>query len=173
MHRAKRAWWLLLAVAVAWLDLWSKGLWRYPRTIHDPPVLEKVVFESWLQIRTVFNTGAVWSLPLGEHFLLYGTALAIPLILVWIFRANKPMRLETAAKALILGGALGNLYDRYRWRAVRDFIDVFFGDVGGWHWPTFNVADMCLMCGIGGLLVLSFLHGRQDPKPAKSTEAKA
>ena len=132
----------------------------------DPPILEKVVFPSWLQVRTVFNTGAVWSLPLGEHLLLYGTALAIPLIAVWIFRPQKTTRLETAAKAMILGGAVGNLYDRYRWRAVRDFIDVFFGDVEGWHWPTFNVADICLVCGIVGLLILSFLQPKPEPKGA-------
>jgi len=62
----------------------------------------------------------------------------------------------TAAKALILGGAVGNLYDRVSKGAVRDFVDVYFGGVSGWHWPTFNVADMALVCGIGMLLLMGF-----------------
>jgi lipoprotein signal peptidase len=81
-------------------------------------------------------------------------------------------RWETAAKALILGGAIGNLYDRWRWNAVRDWIDVYFGDIAGWHWPTFNVADMALVGGIGVLLVLSFVDER-EAKAAKRAAAQA
>jgi signal peptidase II len=62
---------------------------------------------------------------------------------------------------LVLSGAIGNLYDRFRFEGVRDFIDVCFGDVEGWHWPTFNVADIALVVGIGLLLLCSF---RERPK---------
>ena len=47
---------------------------------------------------------------------------------------------------LILGGALGNLIDRLRFRAVVDFLDVYWR---GWHWPAFNVADMGICVGAG------------------------
>lgn len=156
MLRGKRAWWLLLAVVVAVLDLWSKGLWRYPAQVGDPHIVERVVFESWLQIRTTWNEGGVWSLPLGAQVLKWATFLAIPLLVVWIFYPRRARPWDTAAKAVILGGAVGNLYDRMRWGAVRDFIDVYFGGVKGWHWPTFNVADMALVCGICLLLLMSF-----------------
>ena len=43
-----------------------------------------------------------------------------------------------------MGGALGNLVDRVRFRAVVDFLDVYWGD---WHWPAFNVADSAIFVG--------------------------
>jgi len=157
--RQKRAAWLLLAAAIAALDLWSKELWDYPKDVPygragDP---QKVVFESWLAVRTIWNPGAVWSLDIASSLLKWATGLAIPLVCVWIFFAPRVRTWETAAKCLILGGAIGNFYDRMRWNAVRDWIDVYFGDERGWHWPTFNVADMALVGGIGVLLLLSFL----------------
>ena len=63
---------------------------------------------------------------------------------------------------LILGGAIGNLYDRVQYDAVRDFIEVWFGDLKGWHWPTFNVADIALVVGIGLLILRSFRS--QEPE---------
>ena len=49
-----------------------------------------------------------------------------------------------AGLGLVLGGALGNLVDRVRFRAVVDFLDVYWGD---WHWPAFNVADSAIFVG--------------------------
>jgi len=156
-RRQKRAAWLLLAAAIAVLDLWSKDLWDYPpNPPYGEPVLETTVFDSWLAVRTIWNPGAVWSLDIASAVLLWATGLAIPLVIVWVFWTPRARAWETAAKCLILGGAIGNFYDRMRWNAVRDWIDVYFGDVNGWHWPTFNVADMALVGGIGVLLLLSF-----------------
>lgn len=53
--------------------------------------------------------------------------------------------LDTAAIALIFGGAVGNLVDRARFGAVVDFIDVHFR---GWHWPAFNAADSAITVGV-------------------------
>jgi len=173
--RVRRAGWLLLAAAIATLDLWSKALWRYPERIPDGrAVFQKHVFDGWLNVQTIWNPGGVWSAKIHGGILLWGTALAVPAILVWILAPARVRRWETAAKALILGGAVGNLYDRVHWNAVRDWIDVYFGDPQGWHWPTFNVADMALVGGIGVLLVLSFIpeHGK-GTAPAKTGEAVA
>jgi len=157
MTRQKRALWLLLAVAIAWLDLWSKGLWVYPRLDPPgPPQLQEVWVQDWVYIRTIWNQGAVWSIDLAKSFLKWATLLAVPAIVLWMFWSQKARRRDTAAQALILGGAIGNLYDRFRFGAVRDFIDVSFGNVKGWHWPTFNVADIALVVGIGMLLLFSF-----------------
>ena len=167
MTRSKRACWLLLTVGLVALDLWSKSLWDYPKQFGATSIVQKVVFESWLQIRTVWNIGGVWSLPLGEKILLWATILAIPFVVTWLFWPDRATRIATAAKALILGGALGNLYDRAIHGAVRDFIDVYFGGVDGWHWPTFNCADMALVCGIGLLLLMGV------KEPSKKQEAAA
>ncbi len=156
MTRGHRAAWLLLAVAIAGLDLWSKQLWIYPYPVPGgAPVLQQdgVVVEGWLYVRTVWNVGAVWSLRLNASLLLWATALALPLLVAWILLPAVTRPAEVAGKSLILGGAAGNLYDRWQFGAVRDFIDVCFGSPEGWHWPTFNVADIALIVGIGLLLL--------------------
>lgn len=159
MSRPYRAAWLILAVAIAALDLWSKDLWIYPHPVPGgEPVLQEggVYLENWVYIRTVWNEGAVWSLRLGTDLLLWATFLAVPLLVAWILVPPRARAVEVAAKSLLLGGAVGNLYDRWRYGAVRDFVDVCFGNPEGWHWPTFNVADMALVVGIALLLLFGF-----------------
>ena len=53
------------------------------------------------------------------------------------------------ALGAIAGGALGNIVDRIRQGAVTDFIDFHLGD---WRWPTFNLADAAIVCGVAALL---------------------
>ena len=160
--RQKRAVWLTLAAAIAVLDLWSKELWEYPPDVpYGAGIEQATAIDGWLHVTTIWNPGAVWSLAIASSILLWTTGLAIPLVAVWIFYPPRARRWETAAKCLILGGAIGNFYDRVRWGAVRDWIDVeFAGAFNGWHWPTFNVADMSLVGGIGVLLLLSFFPER-------------
>ena len=143
---------------MAALDLWSKGLWEYPE-FGAPPKLNKVLIEGWLYIRTVWNEGGVWSLDIPAWILTGATALAVPLLLAWIFWPARAPGWDSAGKALILGGAVGNCWDRLNYRGVRDFIDAVFWD---WHYPTFNVADAALLVGIGILLVRSFRTPRKE-----------
>jgi len=73
----------------------------------------------------------------------------------------KPERLDRfslAGFSLILGGAAGNLFDRVLWGRVTDFLDVY---VGGYHWPTFNVADSAVVIG-SGLLLLEVLRPKRQ-----------
>jgi len=167
MQRLVRALGLLLAALVAFVDLWSKALWDYPKgpLNHDAALAptHRPVLENWLYFHTKWNEGAAWSVRIPSWLLLWGTALAIPAIALWIFWPKRASVWDTAAKSLVLGGAVGNLYDRWRWGMVRDFIDVCFGSFDGWHYPTFNVADAALVLGIAVL----FLGGlRKRPSEA-------
>ncbi len=163
MQRLRRAGHLLLAAATAALDLWSKGLWHYPKgpKDFDAPLdpTNFAVLESWLYVHTKWNPGGAWSAKIPGSILLAGTVAAVPLLLVWIFWPRRASALDSAAKALVLGGAVGNLYDRLKWGEVRDWIDVCFGNADGWHYPTFNVADGALVLGIV-LLLLGGLRKR-------------
>jgi len=154
--RARRAPWLVLAAAIAAVDLWSKQLWDYPGTERLQGPTDFPWIEKWVYVRTIWNEGGVWSISLPSWVLLAATVAAVPLLLCWLFLPRRTRRVESAAKMLILGGAIGNLVDRFKWGRVRDWIDVCFGDPAGWHYPTFNVADAALVIGIVLLLLLGF-----------------
>lgn len=91
-------------------------------------------------------------------FLLATLVAAVAIILLvrtaqeqpWLFRAL----------GLVMGGALGNLVDRIRFRAVVDFLDIYVGD---WHWPAFNVADMAICIGAGLACLLLWRSPRPGP----------
>lgn len=166
MDRRRRAAWLALAVGITALDLWSKSLWEYPpHEGYAHKYLETTnitVLEGWLYIRAVWNEGAVWSLPIAPAVLLIATLLAVPALTLWLLWPQQARAWESAGKVLVLGGALGNLWDRLHFRAVRDFVDVV---LFGWSYPVFNVADAALVAGIAVLLVCGW-RDRKKPEAA-------
>jgi lipoprotein signal peptidase len=179
MARLRRTGWLALAASTAAFDLWTKTggsfawdpakwPWRYPKGPPEPvfpqaalanQVTNETVIERWLYWRTTWNPGGPWSTKLPPDLLLWGTTVAVPLIALWIFWPKRARVGETAAKALVLGGAVGNLFDRWRWGQVRDFIDV---RLWGWPYPTFNVADAGLVVGILILLLGGVRRSRPE-----------
>ncbi|MGR3462936.1 MAG: signal peptidase II [Roseovarius sp.] len=80
-------------------------------------------------------------------------------ICVWlaVMLTRTACRVETLAYGAIIGGALGNVMDRVRSRAVTDFLDFYIGSV---HWPAFNMADVFVVGGVGLLLVAPWLGER-------------
>ena len=116
------------------------------------------------------NHGALFGIG-GEH---KGTAnqvfaavsiLAVVGIAVWVSRRSTAADgWLCAALGLILGGTVGNLYDRVVFNGVRDFLHFYRID-----WPVFNVADCCLVVGAGMLLVHAFLTPG-EPKPTEAPE---
>ncbi len=74
-------------------------------------------------------------------------------LVVLMFRTNS--RVEALAYGMIIGGALGNVADRLRHRAVTDFLDFYAGSV---HWPAFNLADTFIFCGVAVLLISSVVN---------------
>ena len=103
------------------------------------------------------NHGALFGIGGGQKGVANGVFAAVSVaaaiaILVWGTRRN-PAREKglMAALGLILGGTVGNLYDRIVFGGVRDFL--YFYKI---EWPVFNVADCCLVIGAGLLLVQAF-----------------
>jgi signal peptidase II len=115
----------------------------------------------------VFNKGAAfsflasapgWQLPFFASI----AAVASVVISYLIYR-HRGNALFCLGLALILGGALGNLYDRVAYGHVVDFLDFH---AAGWHWPAFNVADSAITVGAGILIVESFLKKHSNETPA-------
>jgi signal peptidase II len=119
------------------------------------------------QLVHVRNTGAAFGIGANAEsrivpILLNCGAIAVFFVVVaYAMRTAVTDRLLQTALHLILGGAIGNLIDRFRLGYVVDFLDVYV-NVGGQshHWPAFNVADSAICIGIG----LLFLDMRRKPE---------
>jgi len=109
-----------------------------------------------LRITHVRNVGASFGLFPGNTLTLIAvSSLAIVVVLYLAFRSRSRPR-SMLFLGLILGGALGNLYDRLRLGEVIDFVDVGFGSH---RWPVFNVAEIAVTVGVFLLLFEYLRHG--------------
>ena len=115
------------------------------------------------------NKGALFGIGnSGDGMNPYFAALSILAACFITFWASRPSvagdRFLCLALGLILGGTLGNLYDRIVFGGVRDFLHCYYGT----HvWPDFNIADCCLVCGAGVLLAHSLLVTEATPEAPK------
>ncbi len=109
----------------------------------------------FFQLTYVENTGVAFGMGQGGNLFFMISTVLILGALLWMRRKwekEEPDNLKLkVGLALVISGALGNLYDRIAYGFVVDFLDFF---VGGWHWPAFNVADSCICVG-AFLLALS------------------
>ena len=97
----------------------------------------------------------------------FGVISLLAAVFIFFWAARRTVahdRFLNIALGLILGGTLGNLYDRVVFGGVRDFLHWY----AGYSWPDFNIADSCLVCGAGILLVHSFFVREKDDETAKT-----
>jgi signal peptidase II len=154
----------LLAALVVLADRLSK-LWI---GAHINPGYAITVIPRVFRLTHVLNTGAAFSLfadtlsPLAvRNALIAFSVLAVIIVFAMLWRAGRALNLTSVAFALILGGAIGNLYDRIRLGHVVDFLEVH---IVHYHWPDFNLADSCIVIG-ACLLILEIFrpqHASQD-----------
>lgn len=97
-------------------------------------------------------------------FFLAAGAIAVALLGVFYRRLPRDAWVSAAALGAILGGALGNLTDRIVYGEVIDWLDFY---VGSYTWPTFNVADSCIVVGVCILVLEVFLNPEEDPGSPK------
>ena len=118
---------------------------------------------SFLNIYLVWNSGIWFGLFSVEPNLFYNfiTFLIIVINFILIYLLIKSSTKKSFLFTLILGGSLGNMYDRLYYFAVPDFIDFHLGD---FHWFIFNVADIFITIGIIGLIIFELLGSNFDEK---------
>ncbi|HZY73423.1 MAG TPA: signal peptidase II [Edaphobacter sp.] len=150
---------LLLAALVVVLDRASK-VWIVH---HINPGYAITVVPGVFRLTHVLNTGAAFSLfenssPIAvRNILIAFSIIAVIIVITLLWRAGRALSLTGVALALILGGAIGNLYDRLRFSHVVDFLEVH---IVHYHWPDFNIADSCIV--IGACLLLIEIFRPQD-----------
>jgi signal peptidase II len=162
-----------LIIFVIWLpfDLWSKDLMQdklglvreQSRSAHEIDVIPG--FLAW---QGTWNPGVTFGLAPGKTGIILAlTSIATLGLIIWFFGSKLRSRCLHIGLALILSGAIGNLYDRWNWGQVRDFILVYLGKLEdpSWTWPNFNVADMGIVVGVGLVLWDAlFGYGAKDAK---------
>ena len=111
-----------------------------------------ILKSTYLNIRLIWNEGIAFGLLSFDDKALYHSLslLILVIILVIIYMIIKSEGLKKFSLMLILGGALGNFYDRIAYGAVPDFIDFH---VNGFHWFIFNIADIFISIGVFALIV--------------------
>jgi signal peptidase II len=146
--------WFGLAGSIVILDRATKAL-----VLGSFAPGESRAVTDFFNLVLVFNKGAAFSfLAAAEGWqtpLFAAIAIAASVVIGFLIFKNKNKRLFCGGLALILGGALGNLYDRLAYGRVVDFLDFH---AAGWHWPAFNVADSAISVGAAILILESFMH---------------
>jgi len=117
-----------------------------------------------LDLTMVWNRGVTFGLLSGDsawnQVALALVALAIAgFLLRWMARAEN--RVTAVALGAVVGGAVGNVIDRFRFGAVVDFVDTH---AWGWHWYVFNVADAAIVCGVTALVADALFRPKAGPK---------
>ena len=147
--------WLWVVVAVLIIDLGSKFL-----ILQNFALGETVPLFPSLNLHYARNYGAAFSFLADsggwQRWFFSGIAIGICVVLtVLMYRSKASQKLNNIAYALIIGGALGNLFDRLWHGFVVDMIDFYVGD---WHFATFNLADSAIC--IGAALIVLWLLSR-------------
>jgi signal peptidase II len=161
----KRLPYLILAAVIIVLDAWTKWLVNARIDMRESIPL----IPNFLQLVHVRNTGAAFGIGANADSRLVPLLLNVGaigvfcIVVVYAFRAAITDRVLQTGLHLILGGAVGNLIDRFRLGYVVDFVDVYIIAGGrSHHWPAFNVADSAICIGIA----LLFFDMRKKPEEA-------
>jgi signal peptidase II len=139
-----RGWALVLVVVVVVLDQWTKtlasSLLTYAQPVEILPVFDLTLLHNRGAAFSFLSEAGGW-----QRWFFSGLAATVSVVLVvWLWRLPRKQWLLSLALALILGGALGNLWDRILLGHVVDFISLHYG---GRYFPAFNLADSAITLG--------------------------
>jgi signal peptidase II len=170
---------LAMAAIGAGTDLWTKHLaFKHIASIYD----EVRIIDGFFSFGRTTNPGVVFGMGAGAKTIWQIISVAaVPVILVIFYTVRKPRWILTISLGMILGGTIGNMYDRVfaeidgtRIHEVRDFIKFIYWTPWGGRkiWPLFNLADAFICVGVFLLTVeMMFFDERKKPdEPAKQPE---
>ena len=149
----------LIISSIFGLDRFSKA---YVISINEKSLSTDLFVSKYLNINLIYNEGIAFGLLSFEENHIYQILTTIIFIIIiilffMIFRA-KTKKYEKIGLILIVGGALGNFYDRIMYNAVPDFIDLH---IGNFHWFIFNIADIFITIGVLWLIFLEIISKKK------------
>ena len=157
--------WIWISALVIALDLATKWLASTHLVLHEP-----VAVMPMFNLTLMHNTGAAFSFLSSasgwQRWFFSIIALVVSTaIVIWMRRLSPEERWNAIALALILGGALGNLWDRVTLGYVVDFIQIYYER---WAWPAFNIADSAISTG-AVMLVIDALRSHRRARSTQSS----
>jgi len=165
----RRAWGLGLAAFICIVDQYIKWVVRVQLELNEPPGVYELL--PFFDLRWTRNFGI--SLGMFEATsvemrwaLVAVTALIALVVFIWLLRERA--KGDILGLSMILGGAMGNIYDRYVWGYVIDYADLHFGEFR--PFLIFNVADAAITIGVLIILARSFFLSDNADEPKSDTE---
>jgi signal peptidase II len=169
MHSIEFKWerfkWLWISLLVIISDLGTKQFFSSTMELYQSVRVINDFFSLNFNLTLVHNYGAAFSFLADQggwqrwFFTIISSVISV-VLLIWLYRLKNSEKLLAIALALVLGGALGNLWDRMTMGYVVDFLDVYIQtSTGEWHWPAFNIADSAIFIG-AVLLVFDAITGQ-------------
>ncbi len=158
--------WIWLTLLVLSFDIWTKYKVSNAIALND-----FVYVTSFFNLTHLHNTGAAFSFlsqasGWQNTFFMIVAGIISMWVALWLF-TSRDAKLRACGLSLILGGAVGNLWDRLHYGYVIDFLDFHYGV---WHWPAFNIADSAICIGAAFVLIDAFIN---DEKKVSSDGAKS
>ena len=131
--------------------------------LNDKFLGSEIFSSKFLNISLIWNEGIAFGLLSFNEKIFYNllTFIILVIILVIFFMVLKSYGLKKYSLLMILGGALGNVYDRIFYRAVPDFIDFH---IGNFHWFIFNVADIFITLGVIFMIIIEIIGNNKNKK---------
>ncbi|CAN4275163.1 LspA Lipoprotein signal peptidase [Methylophilaceae bacterium] len=144
--------WMSVSAVVFGLDLYTKHLIQ-----NAFEYAEHLKITSFFDLVRYHNEGAAFSFLSNaggwQRWFFSGISMIAILVITYLIKKHQSQKLFCLGLALLLGGAIGNLYDRLTLGYVVDFLSFHVND---WFWPAFNVADSAICVGVALLLIDSF-----------------
>lgn len=152
--------WALIIIGGFILDRLTK-MWVLDQLVGNPIT----VINNFFYLRHLENEGAAFSILQGKTLILAIVTSVVAVVLVYVLAKNKNNFLR-ATLSMILGGALGNLFDRIFRGSVVDFLEFHFGS---YVFPTFNIADTLVVVGTIMLAIYILFIYKEEPKSDKTS----
>ena len=151
---------LIIVSLIFVLDRISK---IYVIHLSNNALVSKIFSSKFLNIHLVWNEGIAFGLFSFDQNSMYNTLTAIILLVIIIifFMVTKSSGFKRISLLMILGGALGNAFDRVFTKAVPDFIDFHIGE---FHWFIFNVSDIFITLGVIFMIIIEITESKKNEK---------
>ena len=145
--------WLWVSAVVLVLDQWTKSMASSALELYVPNKITE-----FFNLTLMHNKGVAFSFLANQsgwqrYFITVVASLIVLWLLYWLIKNTRSQKLQNVALVLVIGGALGNIWDRVILGYVVDFVELHYQ---GYYWPAFNVADAAISVGAVLLIIDAF-----------------